>query len=190
MWLALWCPIRSICWLWLTSTVFEARLRSCATARPWKSWSSRSSLELHWQVRRAQRTGQGLSCELERNSLRFLTILQPFIIFPVCANVNFFFCNSPAWAFWDSSQDPSEPRPLDSWDRISDWRLQAQTQGAENTLPGWHWENVWWEIRAWTSTSLFILKAQTNTPSDLSPLPSIFYSINELVTVTSICGIS
>lgn len=45
-WLALWCPIRSISWLWLTSTVSEAHGRSCATARPWRSWSSRSSLRL------------------------------------------------------------------------------------------------------------------------------------------------
>lgn len=46
MWLGLWCPIRNSYSLWLTSTVSEGHGRSCATARPWRSWSLRPSLRL------------------------------------------------------------------------------------------------------------------------------------------------
>lgn len=54
-WLALWCPIRSTCWLWLTSTVSEGHGRSCATAKPWRSSSSGSLLRPHWQVRKSEK---------------------------------------------------------------------------------------------------------------------------------------
>lgn len=61
---------------------------------------------------------------------------------------------SPAGAFWDASKDLSEPQPMDSRNRTSDWRLQAQTQGAENTLQRRYWENVWWKITTRTGATI------------------------------------
>lgn len=81
-----------------------------------------------------------------------------------------FFSCSPAGALWDPPQDLSEPRPMDSRDRLGDRCVQAQTQGAENTLPGRHWENVRWEIRNEDRQS--ILKAKTNTWLWTLPEPS------------------
>lgn len=77
-WLALWCPIRSIFWLWPTSTVSEAHGRSCATVKPWRSCSSRSSLRLLWQVRRGQRGGEIFSSELRTWVNTGFTMLELF----------------------------------------------------------------------------------------------------------------
>lgn len=131
MWLVLWCPIRDTFWLWLTSLECEAHGRSCATVKPWRSWSSRSSLRLLCQVSSAPHTGQ----------YRFYNFVD--------STCKLMWCHllcSPAGAFWDPSQDLPEPRPMDAWDRISDWRVQAQTEGAEKSFPGRHRKNVWWEI--------------------------------------------
>lgn len=59
----------------------------------------------------------------------------------------------PARALRDPSQDLPEPRSLDSRDGTSDGRLQAQAQGAENTLPARHRADVRREIAKQRSLS-------------------------------------
>lgn len=73
---------------------------------------------------------------------------------------------------------------MDSRDGISDWRVQAQTQGVEISLPGWHRENVWWEITR-TSSALVILKAQTDTWLWTLPESSCFPLMNIRAAVIS-----
>lgn len=151
MWLALWCPIRSSYWLWLTSTVSEGHGRSCATAKLWRSSPSRLSLRLHWQVSKSDKR------------LNFISERQTSAGFYWVTTECFLFLCSPARALWDPPQDPAEPRTVDTRDRISDWCIQAQTQGAENSLPGWHRETVWWKM--------IISRPQTRTIFDSETLP-------------------
>lgn len=177
MWLALWCPIRGSCWLWLTSTVSGAHWRSCATVKPWRSWSSRSSLRPLWQVRRGPRGSESTAPSSTHESMQIL----PGRTW-VTSSCLVFFCRSPARALRDPSQDLPESRPVDSWDWISDRRVQAQTQAAENTLPGRHWENVRWEMTR-TSVALVSFKAQTNTWLRTLPEPSHYSAMNIRATV-------
>lgn len=53
---------------------------------------------------------------------------------------------SPAGALRNPSQDPAEPGPLDPRDGLSDGRLQAETQRAENALSERHREDVRREV--------------------------------------------
>lgn len=73
---------------------------------------------------------------------------------------------SPAGAFRNPPQDPSEPRPMDSRDRVSDRRVQAETQGAENALPERHRADVWREIsRSSAACSLCTALRLTRNPA-------------------------
>lgn len=66
------------------------------------------------------------------------------------ASVGLTFCCPPTrqtGAIWDSQEDPSECRTLDTRDRFGHWRFQTEAKGAENTLSGRHRENVRGEIR-------------------------------------------
>lgn len=73
---------------------------------------------------------------------------------------------SPARAFRDPSQDPPEPRPVDSRDGVSDRCLQAETQGAENALPERHRADVWREIsRSSAACSLRAALRLTRNPA-------------------------
>lgn len=58
---------------------------------------------------------------------------------------HWWFCSFPTsetWALWDPQEDPPLCRTLDTRDRPGHWRIQTQAQGAQNTLPGRHWEDV------------------------------------------------
>lgn len=103
----------------------EARGRSCATVKPWRSWSLKPSPRRPWQV-------PNISSDLVQSRVYLLTLRLLLL--------------SPARAFRNPSQDPPEPRPVDSRDGVSDRCVQAETQGAENALPERHRTHVWREI--------------------------------------------
>lgn len=61
-----------------------------------------------------------------------------------------FFYFSEIGAVWNSNQGSIKPRAMDPWNWFSDWCLQAEKEGIEESLSQGHWANVWGQIK-WCS---------------------------------------
>lgn len=81
------------------------------------------------------------------------------IVCPFCiCQADMCFCSlsfRKTGAVWDSQKSAPECRAVDTGDWPGHRRIQIETQGAQNTLPGRHWEDVWWEIMRYTPDYTF-----------------------------------